>query len=341
MTATSKPEIWVFGDYRNYFQNRVTLQLLGQGKELAQRLGGRLAVVVIGDDVDEWVWEYQCHGAERVYLCRRPDLAEYQIDRFTDILTALAEQHRPEIILIGATSFGLDLAPRAAKRLAAGLTADCIDLDLDDENRLVMTAPYFGGNLLARIIIPDRRPQMATVRPGTFRELPHDDDLTGEIIDIDPPAPAAPSRLRLIDSRRLPPRAKELERAKVVVCGGRGLGSRAKFRHLYELAGLLSAEVGATRPVVYAGWADQEALIGQAGRTVKPQILLSFGVSGAVQHTAGLTGAEFIIAVNKNPNATMMKLADVAVAADANQVCLALIRELKARLRDNTEPPSE
>ncbi len=330
--GASKPEIWVFGDYRNYFQNRVTLQLLGKGKELAEKSGARLCAVVIGRDVDEWVWEYQCHGAEKVYVVRNELLGDYHIDLFTAAMVELAEERRPEIVLIGATSFGRELAPRVAKRLQTGLSADCVDLDIDD-GLLVMTAPSFGGNMLAKIVCPQARPQMATVRPGTFKEIPHDDDRRGEVIEL-PFASVSPKppRLRLISSRQQPHRGEELERAKVVVCGGRGMGSKKKFKNLHELARLLRAEIGATRPVVYSGWADQEALIGQAGKSVKPQLLFSFGVSGAIQHTAAFSGSEFIIAVNKNPNAQMMKQADVAIVADANQVCTALIRELKKRL---------
>ena len=197
----------------------------------------------------------------------------------------------------------------------------------------MQTAPAFGGNVLADILIPGHRPQMATVRPGTFSELAHDNTLEGEIIKLPLPEGLPEERITLVSSQRRPEQTRSLETARVVICGGRGMGSKRKFRNLYELARLLGGEVGATRPVVYSRWADEDALVGQAGKQVKPQVLFSFGVSGAIQHTAGIIDAKFIVAVNKNPKSSIMEMADVGIVADANQVCLALIRELKERIR--------
>ncbi len=332
MSATSK-DIWVFGDWRNYFQNRVTLQLLARARQLAERTGGRVCAVVFGHDVDEWVGEYMAHGAQRIYVCRHPSLASYRIGAYTALMVDLARRHQPETILVGATDFGREFAPRVARRLETGLTADCIGLDIDDAGRLVQTAPSFGGNLIAKIVTPESRPQMATVRPGIFKELVHDGAARAEVVEIDVPADLPAERVRLIDVQKQPPREQRLEDARVVVCGGRGMGSRAKFKKLFELARLMEGEVGATRPVVYAGWAEQDALVGQAGRQVRPQVLISCGISGAIQHTAAIGDADFTIAVNKNENATMMRLADVAVVADANQFAIALIRALKERIR--------
>jgi len=326
-------EVWVFGDWRNYFDNRVTLQLLGRGSELAQELGATLCAVVFGHQIDEYIWEYTCHGADKVYAIDDPVLADYRMETYVDLTERLARRRQPEIFLIGATSFGRELAARVAKRLGAGLCADCVDLRLDEEGRLIQTAPSFGGNLLAEIITPERRPQMASVRPGAFQELGHDDDRPGRVVRLSVPGDLPAERLRLVSSQRQPRQEERLEKARVVVCGGRGMGSKKKFKNLRELARWLGGEVGATRPAVFAKWAPEEALIGQAGKQIKPRLLLSFGVSGAIQHTAAINEAEFIIAVNKNPNATMMKMADVAIVGDANQVCLTMIRELKKRLR--------
>jgi electron transfer flavoprotein alpha subunit len=243
------------------------------------------------------------------------------------------KKYEPEIILIGATTFGREYAPRLAKRLKTGLTADCIGLDINEDGLLVQTAPAFGGNLLTRIITPDKRPQMATVRPGTFQEIPHDYHAKGKIVSIPLPDDLPRDRIRLISSERQQAREQKLEDAAVVICGGRGMGSKKKFKNLYELARVLGGEVGATRPVVYSRWAEEDSLVGQADKHIKPKVLLSFGISGAIQHTAGIKDAGFIIAVNKNPHATMMKMADVAIVADASQVCMALIRELKRRIR--------
>jgi len=329
--------IWLFADYRNYFQNRVTLQLLAKANDLASDLDAEVCAVVFGHETDEYVSEYIAHGAHRVLVIEHPSLKQYSVEKYTALMEAIARKHKPEIILIGATSFGKEFAPRVAKCLDTGLTADCIGLEITADGNLLQIAPSFGGNLIAEIITPNHRPQMATVRPGIFKEFPHNDDLRGEIVRLKMPANMPADRLRLVAYERQPERDQRLEEAKVVVCGGRGMGSKAKFKKIFELAQLLSGEVGATRPIVYAGWADEETLVGQAGKHIKPRILFSFGISGAIQHTAALTDADFIIAVNKNPNATMMKMADVAVVADANQVCAALIKTLKDRIQSRTE----
>ena len=217
--------------------------------------------------------------------------------------------------------------------MKTGLSADCIGLDINKDGLLVQIAPSFGGNLLAKIMTPLAKPQMATVRPGVFKEIPHNDDLEGEVVTLELPATVPTERVRIVSSERSPERKQRIEEAKVVVCGGRGMGSKSKFKKALELAELLNGEVGATRPVVYANWIGHESLVGQAGKQIKPQVLFSLGVSGAIQHTAAINDAEFIIAVNKNPNAPMMKMADVAVIADANQICTAMIKELKRRIR--------
>ncbi|MBT3226767.1 MAG: electron transfer flavoprotein subunit alpha/FixB family protein [Deltaproteobacteria bacterium] len=326
-------EIWVFGDYRNYFQNRVTLQLLSRATELAKMLQAKVCAVVFGDQVDEWVNEYIAHGADRVLVIDHPDLKNYKIETYVNLMIRLIGKQRPEIILVGATNFGREFAPRIAKRLKTGLSADCVDLDINDEGLLVQTAPSFGGNILAQIITPECKPQMATVRPGTFQEIPHNYERTGEIVRIPMPADLPKERVHLIFSERSPQRSQRIEEAKVVICGGRGMGSKKKFKKLTELGELMNAEIGATRPVVYANWIEADALIGQAGKHIKPKVLFAFGISGAIQHTAAINNAEFIIAVNKNPNAPMMAMADIAIVADANQVCTAMIKELKVRIR--------
>ncbi len=345
--SVKKRAIWVFGDYRNYFQNRVTLQLLSRARDLAKKIDGEVCAVAFGYWTDEWVddalsqnptfcgvvGEYIAHGADKVYLTDHPRLAAYSMETYTLLMERLAKREKPEMILIGATTFGREFAPRVAKRLGTGLTADCIGLDINAEGLLVQTAPSFGGNLVAQIVTPERRPQMATVRPGTFQEIPHDSLRTGKVVKVPLPKDLPADRVRLIRVEQRLPRGRKIEDAKVVVCGGRGMGSKKKFLKLFDLAELLGGEVGATRPVVYADWADHEALVGQAGKHIKPQILLSFGISGAIQHTAAVNDVKFIIAVNKNPNATMMKMADVAIVADASQLCTALIQELKRCIR--------
>jgi electron transfer flavoprotein alpha subunit len=329
----SSKNIWVFGDYRNYFQNRVTLQILARAVDLASITRGKVCAVVFGHNVDGYAAEYIAHGAQKVYIIDDPKLESYSLETYSMLLTQLAEKYLPETILVGATRFGQEMAPRVAKKLKTGLTADCIDLEINEKGLLVQIAPSFGGNLIAKIITPEQRPQMTTVRPGTFREQAHDYNANGENIVL--PMPGLPKdRIRLITSEHRPSKKQKIEDADIVICGGRGMGSKGKFKKLFDLASLMKAEVGATRPVVYSEWVPHNALVGQAGKNIKPKILLSFGISGAIQHTAALTDANFIIAINKNPNATMMKMADVAIVADANQVCLGIIKAIKEKIRD-------
>jgi electron transfer flavoprotein alpha subunit len=332
MTTTN--DIWVLGDYRNYFQSRVTLQILARAKNLAQRTGGDVCAVVFGHKMDEYVGEYLAHGATKVYVMDDPSLKRYSIETYSFLLTLLAGKFQPETLLVGATRFGQEIAPRVAKQLETGLTADCIDLEIDDKGRLVQIAPSFGGNLIARIITPEKRPQMATIRPGTFQEIAHDYSAQGEIICLPLPMDMPKEKIRCISSEYKPSKAKGIEKADIVITGGRGMGSKGKFKKLFELAALMNGEVGATRPVVYSNWIGHDALVGQAGKAIKPKILFSFGISGAIQHTAAIADADFIVAINKNPNATMMKMADVAIVADANQVCSGIIRAVKEKIRD-------
>lgn len=334
MKKSSKKSIWVFGDYRNYYQNRVTLQLLSKAVDLAKIIKAEVCALIFGHEIDEWIMEYTAHGADRILAIDDPALKSYSTERYLAIIEVLANQRDPEIILIGATDFGREFAPRLAKRLKTGLSADCVGLDITEDGLLLQLAPSFGGNMLAEIITERHRPQMATVRPGTFKEIAHDYERKALVERLPLIKNLPKSRVRLIEYERSVEKEHTIENASVIVCGGRGMGNKEKFKRLQELAKLLGGNVGATRPVVYAGWADHSALVGQAGKHIKPKILFSFGISGAIQHTAGLGEANFIVAINKNPQATMMKMADVAIAADASDVLHNLIKELKKRIRE-------
>jgi electron transfer flavoprotein alpha subunit len=334
MTKHRKKSIWVFGDYRNYYQNRVTLQLIARAVELAKVIKAEVCALIFGSDIDEWIMEYTAHGADRILAIDDPALKSYSTEMYLAIIEKLAKQRDPDIILIGATDFGREFAPRLAKRLKTGLSADCVGLSVDENGLLVQIAPSFGGNMLAEIVTDRHRPQMATVRPGTFKEIPHDYERKA-VVERLPLMKGLPRpRVRLVEYERSVEKEHTIENASVIVCGGRGMGNKEKFKKLQDLARLLGGDVGATRPVVYAGWADHGALVGQAGKHIKPKILFSFGISGAIQHTAGLGEAQFIVAVNKNPQATMMKMADVAVVGDASDVLNHLIKELKKRIRE-------
>ncbi|MFO7569347.1 MAG: electron transfer flavoprotein subunit alpha/FixB family protein [Smithellaceae bacterium] len=326
--------IWVFGDYRNYYQNRVTLQLLSKAVDLARPMNAEVCAVVVGHDIAEWIMEYTAHGADRILAIDHPSLVSYSTEHYLALVEQLARERDPDILLIGATDFGREFAPRLAKRLKTGLSADCVGLDITPDGLLVQIAPSFGGNMLAEIVTEMHRPQMATVRPGTFKEIPHNHERTAIVERLALPENLPAPRVRLVEYERAAEKGHTIENAGVIVCGGRGMGNRNNFKKLDELAKLLGGDVGATRPVVYAGWADHGALVGQAGKHIKPKILFSFGISGAIQHTAGLGEASFIVAVNKNPQATMMKMADVAIAADAGDLLATLIKELRKRIRE-------
>ncbi|MGB5217009.1 MAG: electron transfer flavoprotein subunit alpha/FixB family protein [Smithella sp.] len=334
MTKSSKKSIWVFGDYRNYYQNRVTLQLIARAVALAKTIDAEVCALIFGYEIDEWIMEYTAHGADRILAIDDPALKSYSTEKYLAIIEKLAKEKDPEIILIGATDFGREFAPRLAKRLKTGLSADCVGLDITEDGLLLQIAPSFGGNMLAEIVTEFHRPQMATVRPGTFKEIPHDYERKATVERLPLMKGLPKPRVRLIEYERSVEKEHTIENASIIVCGGRGMGNKEKFKKLQDLAKLLGGDVGATRPVVYAGWADHNVLVGQAGKHIKPKILFSFGISGAIQHTAGLGEADFIVAINKNPQATMLKMADVAVVGDASDVLNHLIRELKKRIRE-------
>jgi electron transfer flavoprotein alpha subunit len=324
--------VWVFADYRNYFQNRVTLQLIAKGKELAEQTGTRVTALLLGQGVHQYAMEYVAHGADAVMVGDHSYLRDYCVETYTAVLAGWAKAFGPDILLAGATSFGREFFPRLAKRLRTGLSADCVALEMDPESGLLMqTTPSFGGELLADVVTPDRRPQMATVHPGVFRERTHDAGAMGRIIyprlNIEPE-----TRLELLDSVRQETLRTDLEDAQVVVAGGMGLGSKERFRLLHELADLLEGEVGATRPVIRSGWAEEDRLLGQTGKSVKPKLLISVGTSGALQYTTGIQGAETIIAINRDPKAPIFRIADLGLVGDANAILPILREALRKRL---------
>jgi len=327
--------VWVFVEQSRGQVHPVSWELLGEARKLADDLGSKLGAIVLGHNVDDVVRQSGEFGADQAFVMDSQVLADYRTDPYAAGVIQLIEKHKPEIVLMGATTMGRDLAGAIATDLHTGLTADCTGLAIDPATRnLMQTRPAFGGNIMATIVTRKHRPQMATVRPGTFREIPHNNERTAVVERLPLPAQLPPARVRQIQYERAVQREHTIENANVIVCGGRGLGNKNNFRKLDDLAKLLGGDVGATRPVVYAGWAGHDVLIGQAGKHIKPKILFSFGISGAIQHTAGLGEADFIVAVNKNPQATMMRMADVAVVADAADWLNHLVKELRRRIRE-------
>jgi electron transfer flavoprotein alpha subunit len=325
-------EIWVFGDHRNFPQDRLTLEVLGQARALS-RDHGKVTVILLGHQVEGIAREYIAYGAQCVLLVDDPRLASYRTDLHATLVSDLIQEHQPEIFLAGASEFGKELVPRIAKRLGVGLSADCISLEWDEQRkRLIASSPAFGGKFLARIAWNANRPYMATISSGNFPERPYNQSASGEIIKLEINFNRVFSRISVISSFREPHQATKLEEARIVVAGGRGVKNSEGFGCIRELALLLGGEVGATRPAVDAHWTSHEHLVGQTGKSVKPELLMTCGTSGAVQYTAAIKGSGTIVAVNRDPHAPIFKIADIGVVADALSFLPAFIAEVKSHL---------
>jgi electron transfer flavoprotein alpha subunit len=329
---TDDYQVWVFGDHRNYPQDRLTLQVLAKARRLADEKNGLVAAVLLGRNLDEIAKEYVARGAQRVLLVDHPRLADCHIEHYTSAICELICEHKPEIFLLGASDFGRELASRVARRLDVGLCADCVELLLDSETgELAAVSPAFGGSIVARISWSERQPWMATVSRGIFREREFDESNPGEILRIEKDIDKIPCRTKLVSSTREPKRIRKLEDAEVVVAGGRGVKNQDGFHNIRELAMLLGAEVGATRPAVDAHWTTHDRLIGQTGKSVKPRLLISCGTSGAIQYTAGIKESGTILAINRDRHAPIFQVADIGVVADICSFLPILISEVKRR----------
>lgn len=326
--------VWVVGETDGDSLSPVTAQLLGAGRALADALGEDLSLVLLGHDLSPAVAQAARYGPDAVIVADHPTLARYTTLRYTHVLSELVLQRRPNILLMGATARGRDLAPRVGARVETGITADALDLRIDDEGRFVQTNPGYGGNLLAYICTPDHRPQMATVRPNALPTPSPAPGAEPAVVDVSELAEACEDPVRVIASE-VDTRACEvdLQQAKVVVAGGRGLKTADNFQRLYELAELMGAAVAASRPVVDEGWAPAYCQVGQTGITIQPDLYIAFGISGAVQHIAGVRGAATMIAVNTDPAAPIFSVADYGFVADAIAVMDELISLLRARQR--------
>jgi electron transfer flavoprotein alpha subunit len=325
-------DIWVFGDHRNYPQNRLTLQVLGKARALSGDKG-RVTVVLLGHQVEKIAKEYIAYGAQRILLVDHPQLTSYRTDLFTTLISDLIREHEPEIFLVEASEFGKELAARIAKRLGVGLCADCISISWDElRERLIASCPTFSGNFLAQIVWNTNRPYMATVSSGIFSERSYEKTASGEITKVEKNLNEVSSKINVISSVHEPHQTTKLEDAKVVVVGGRGIKNSEGFNSIRELASLLGGEVGATRPAVDAHWTSHEKLIGQTGKSIAPELLITCGTSGAVQYTAAFRGTGTIVAVNRDPHAPIFKIADFGVVSDALSFLPIFNTELKNHL---------
>ncbi|MCX0414106.1 electron transfer flavoprotein subunit alpha/FixB family protein [Clostridium perfringens] len=322
--------VWVFAEQREGQLQKVSLELLGEGRKIADKLGSKLTALLIGNKVQNLVEDLSRHGADEVLVVDAPELEHYTTDGYTKAICELANAKKPNIIFIGATFIGRDLGPRVAARLETGLTADCTSLDVDVESGdLLATRPAFGGNLMATIVCPDHRPQMATVRPGVFEKLPlGENDATVENVEIK--FNSNDIRTKIVEIIKEHKDIVDISEANVLVAGGRGIGSEENFKMLKELAEVMNGSIAASRAAVEKGWVDKDYQVGQTGKTVRPNIYVACGISGAIQHAAGMQDSDMIIAINKDANAPIMKIADYAIVGDVNKVIPEFIAQLKA-----------
>ncbi len=325
--------VWVFAEQRDSHVLGVTYELASEGRKLADALGTELSVVCCAELLED-AEHLIAYGVDKVYMCESPLFAHPRDDVYARELVKMVKVHRPEILLAGATSLGRSLMPRIAAILRTGLTADCTGLEIDRENRLLLqTRPAFGGNIMATIVCPQKRPQMATVRPRALTRGEPNPSRKGEILHIDLAKEAVTSQTKLLDFVQDLTQKVKLEDADIVVSGGRGLGKRENFQLIEELAEVLGAAVGASRPVVEEGWVPYSHQVGQTGKTVSPKLYIACGISGSVQHLAGMQTSEVIVAINIDPQAPILDVATYSIVGDLFEVVPALIARLKS-LRD-------
>ncbi len=323
--------VWVFAEQRDGALTRVAHQLMGKARGLADTLGAKAEAVLLGHNVDALAQELISYGADTVYLAEHPLLERYRTDAYTKVLSDLIREKKPEIVLFGATTVGRDLAPRISQRIYTGLTADCTGLDIDEGERLLLqTRPAFGGNIMATIACPHHRPQMSTVRPGVMKALQPDTTRQGEVERVTVALGDEDLNLRIVEVVKEARRRANLEDAKVIVSGGRGLGGPEGFKIVEQLAEALGGEVGSSRAAVDSGWIEHDHQVGQTGKTVRPELYVACGISGAIQHQAGMKESKFIIAINKDPGAPIFQIADVGIVGDLYKVIPEMIKQLKA-----------
>ena len=327
--------VWVFVEHDRGHVNPVSWELMGQARQLADKLQVSVAGVLLGgpdEPLDAFAKEAYTYGADRCYIMRDPILKGYRNEPFTKGLTDLVNTHQPEIMLLGATTMGRDLAGSVATTLGTGLTADCTELNIDGR-ALAATRPTFGGSLLCTIMTLAYRPQMATVRPRVMQLPRRDDTRSGDIVEMALGMVETDIVTKLLDF--IPDANRNtvnLAYADVVICGGKGLKNADNFKLVWELARVLGAEVGATRAVVQAGWAEAERQVGQTGKTIRPKLYIAAGVSGAIQHRVGMEGSDLIVAINTDPNAPIFDVAHHGIVGNAMQVLPVLTQAFRTHL---------
>jgi electron transfer flavoprotein alpha subunit len=337
-------EVWVFGEQRNGQLEDVSIELMGKARQLADKLGVKVGALVLGNNVGELGGRLIQYGADTIYLAEHPLLAKYQANSFAKVICDLIGKYKPQIVLYGATLTGRDLAPRIASFMKAGLTADCTDLRIGDhkvgergqehKNLLFQIRPAFGGNIIATIINYDRWPQMATVREGVMPMQEPETSLKGEIIKEKVKIGQEDLPLEILAEERRPKKVN-LKAARVVVAGGAGVGSKENFKLIWELANCLGAAPAASRAAVDLGFIDKDHQVGQTGTTVRPSLYIAVGISGAIQHRAGMAESNKIVAVNNDPDAPIFDIAHYKIVGDLNEVVPKMIKKIKTVSRES------
>lgn len=309
----------------------VSLELIGKARELADKLNEEVIAVIAGSKVEGLTRDLIEHGADKVYYVEDKILEKYITEPYVKTMSTIIKDLKPQIVLFGASSIGRDLAPRVSARIGCGLTADCTKLEIDEETGLLnMTRPTFGGNLLATIQSPEARPQMSTVRPGVMPKQEDDKTRTGEVKKYDITFEDKDINVDIIEEKVADKKKIKIEDADVLISVGRGIGSAENMKLAYELAEVLEGEVSSSRAVVDSGWLEKDRQVGQTGKTVRPNLYIALGISGAIQHLAGMEESDLIVAINKNQDANIFNVADVGIIGDINEVVPELIKKIKA-----------
>ena len=324
--------IWVFAEQRSGELHEVSLELLGKARELADQANQNVIGILLGHNLKPLAQNLLNFGADAVLLADDTHLENYRLIPYALVLENLIKTYQPDILLMGATALGVELAPRVAAKVRTGLSAHCIDLKLDSEGRLLQVVPGWGGGVIATISCPDHRPQMATVMPGTMKAL-SPVERTGEVREIEVQLPEADMGPEVLEVKREKPEELPLEKSDVVIAGGWGIGSEENWKMIEELASVLGGAVGATRPPVDEGWIEEGQMIGQSGKTVRPTLYIGIGISGVMHHVVGMDQSKHIITINSDPNAEIFETSDVIVVEDFKKIVPKLTEGLKVKLK--------
>lgn len=338
--------VFVFAQQVDNELSSIAFELLGKGKDLAKDLGTEVTAVLIGSGVKGLADQLAEYGADKVIVVDDPELKDYRTEPYAHALASVIQEFKPEIMLVGATAIGRDLGPRVSARVKTGLTADCTVLNIGDfplnpvegkeqlHNQLLMTRPAFGGNTIATIACPNTRPQMATVRPGVMQKIDPIKGAKAEVIEFNPGFTPNNKYVEILNIVKAVKNVENIMDAKILVSGGRGVGSAENFKILQDLADVLGGMVSCSRAVVENGWKPVDVQVGQTGKTVRPNVYFAIGISGAIQHVAGMEESDIIIAINKDEDAPIFDVADYGIVGDLNKIVPALTEALKAELAE-------